>query len=199
MNIAVICGSLRKGSFNMMLARNLAALAPGDMRLTLLECLQLFPHYCADIVETPEIVTRWVDAIAAADGVIMVSPEYNHSVPGTLKNALDWISRDPSKPFAGKPVALQSASTGMLGGARMQYHLRQIMVFFDARLLNKPELFVSHAASRFAADGILRDENTAEAIAAHLAAFRLFVRDHQPERPWDPNDVQQAGTGEPIV
>lgn len=195
MNIAVICGSLRKGSFNTMLARNLAALAPSDMRLTLLECLELFPPYCADIAQTPEIVTKWADAIAAADGIIMVSPEYNHSVPGTLKNALDWLSRDPDRPFAGKPVALQSASTGMLGGARMQYHLRQIMVFFDARLLNKPELFVSHAASRFAADGTLRDENTAEAIAAHLAAFRLFVRDHQPERPWGSNDVEQAGAG----
>ncbi|MES0090073.1 NADPH-dependent FMN reductase [Mesorhizobium sp. M0030] len=195
MNIVVICGSLRKASFNMMLARNLAALAPGDVRLTLLDGLEHFPPYCADIAQTPEIVTRWADAIAAADGVIVVSPEYNHSVPGTLKNALDWLSRDTNNPFARKPVALQSASTGMLGGARMQYHLRQIMVFFDARLLNKPEFFVSHAASRFAADGTLRDENTAEAIAGHLAAFRLFVRDHQSERPWGSNDVHQAGAG----
>ncbi|ESX84576.1 NADPH-dependent FMN reductase [Mesorhizobium sp. LNJC405B00] len=195
MNIVVICGSLRKASFNIMLARNLAALAPSDMRLTLLDGLERFPPYCADIAETPEIVTRWADAIAAADGVIVVSPEYNHSVPGTLKNALDWLSRDTNNPFARKPVALQSASTGMLGGARMQYHLRQIMVFFDARLMNKPECFVSHAASRFAADGTLRDENTSGAIAGHLAAFRLFVRDHRPERPWGSNDVQQAGAG----
>lgn len=116
-------------------------------------------------------------AIAAADGVIIVTPEYNYSVPGALKNAIDWLSRLPDNPFAGKPVAIQSASPGMIGGARAQYHLRQSMVFLNARVLNKPEIMIGQAASRIDADSAtVTDESTRQHLTAQLVALAQEAR-----------------------
>ncbi len=115
------------------------------------------------------------DAIAAADGVVIVSPEYNYSMPGGLKNAIDWLSRLKPQPFAGKPVAIQSASGGALGGARMQYHLRQSMVFLDAHVLNRPEVMIGQAPSKVDAEGRLADEATRKFIADQLVAFAAFI------------------------
>ena len=117
------------------------------------------------------------EAIAAADGVVIVTPEYNYSVPGVLKNAIDWLSRLPNQPFAGKPVAIQSASPGALGGARAQYHLRQSLVFLDARVLNRPEVMVGGAYGKAdMASGDLTDQATKDFIAGQLKAFADFVR-----------------------
>jgi chromate reductase len=116
------------------------------------------------------------EAIRAADGVVIVTPEYNYSVPGVLKNAIDWLSRLPSQPFAGKPLAIQSASPGALGGARAQYHLRQMLVFLDAMVLNKPEVMVSGAASKISPEGELTDEATRKFLAGQLEAFAAFIR-----------------------
>jgi chromate reductase len=176
--ILVVCGSLRAGSFNRMICNTLPELAPDGLRFVDAPPIAGFPLYDADLQATgmPAPVTALGEAIRAADGVIIVSPEYNYSVPGVLKNAIDWVSRLPDQPFAGKPVALQSAAIGMLGGARCQYHLRQIMVFLDAQVFNKPEVFVSFAKTKVDEEkGLVTDAPTRDAITAQLKAFLPFV------------------------
>jgi len=119
---------------------------------------------------------RWSESVAAADAFAFVTPEYNYSVPGVLKNAIDWVSRLKDQPFAGKPVALQSAAIGALGGARCQYHLRQIMVFLDALVFNKPEVFVTFARTKVdEASGKLTDEGTRKVMTAQLQGFAGFI------------------------
>jgi chromate reductase len=178
-NVLAICGSLRRGSYNRIVMDALPELAPAGMAITAAPSIGGLPLYNADIQNEqgfPAEVTALADAVRAAHGIILVSPEYNYSVPGVLKNALDWVSRVPSQPFAGKPVALQSASMGILGGARAQYHMRQIMVFLDALVLNKPEVFVTMAKSKVdEASGKLTDEPTREIIRQQLAAFATFI------------------------
>ncbi|MGX1098808.1 NADPH-dependent FMN reductase [Amorphus sp. MBR-141] len=176
--ILVVCGSLRAGSFNRMICNTLPELAPAGIRLVDAPSIADFPLYDADLQATgmPAPVAALGEAIRAADGVMIVSPEYNYSVPGVLKNAIDWVSRLPDQPFAGKPVALQSAAIGMLGGARCQYHLRQIMVFLDAQVFNKPEVFVSFAKTKVdEKKGVVADGPTRDAISAQLKAFLPFV------------------------
>src|SRR3982751_6459226 len=131
LNILTICGSLRKGSFNAALARALPALAPAGLSIRPAPAWADIPIYNHDTQDAgwPAPVTAWADAIRAADGVIIVSPEYNWTIPGGLKNAIDWTSRMKEDPFKGKPVVLQSASQGPLGGGRMQYHLRMCMTY----------------------------------------------------------------------
>jgi chromate reductase len=128
LDVLVICGSLRKGSYNAALARTLPSLAPAGMKLRAAASFERFPIYNFDIQDAtgfPAEVVAWADGIRSADGLIIVSPEYNWSIPGGLKNAIDWVSRMKDQPFKDKPVALQSAAGGILGGSRMQYHLRQ--------------------------------------------------------------------------
>ena len=103
--------------------------------------------------------------------MLIVTPEYNYSVPGVLKNAIDWASRPPSQPFEKKPVAIMGAAPGVIGTARAQYHLRQSFVFLDACVLNKPEVMIGSAATRFDADSNLTDEKTRGFIKALLAAL----------------------------
>lgn len=176
--ILVVCGSLRAGSFNRMICNTLPELAPDGIRFVNAPSIAECPLYDADLQATgmPAPVTALGEAIRAADGVLIVTPEYNYSVPGALKNAIDWASRLPDQPFAGKPVALQSAAIGMLGGARCQYHLRQIMVFLDAQVFNKPEVFVSFAKTKVDEEkGIVTDAPTRDAITAQLKGFLPFI------------------------
>jgi chromate reductase len=179
LNVISICGSLRKGSYNAMLARALPELAPTGMSIEPAPSFAEFPIYDADQQAEkgiPPAVTALADAIRAADGVVIVTPEYNFSIPGGLKNAIDWVSRVENQPFAGKPVAIQSASPGPVGGARVQYHLRQAMVFLDAFVLNKPEIFAGNVKSRVdEASGKLTDETTRGFIKQQLAALALFI------------------------
>ena len=179
LNVITVCGSLRKGSFNAMVQRALPPLAPEGMVLDAAPSFAAFPLYNADVQGAtgfPGPVTALADAIRNADGVIIVTPEYNFSIPGGLKNAIDWVSRLPSQPFAGKPVALQSASPGPVGGARVQYDLRRAMVFLDAFVLNKPEIFVGGCASKIdEKTGELKDEATRNFIKQQLAAFAKFI------------------------
>src|SRR6187551_3057251 len=135
LNVLVICGSLRKGSYNAALARALPALAPPEMNLITAPAYETLPFYNADMQEAsgfPPAAEDLAAAIRAADGVLFVSPEYNWSMPGALKNAIDWVSRMKDQPFQEKPVAIQSCSQGPLGGARMQYHWRITMTFLKA-------------------------------------------------------------------
>jgi chromate reductase len=179
LDVLVICGSLRKGSYNAALARTLPALAPAGLKLRPAPAFDKFPIYNHDIQDTtgfPAEVQAWADATRSADGVIIVSPEYNWSIPGGLKNAIDWVSRLQNQPFAGKPVALQSASPGPVGGARVQYDMRKAMTFLDAHTLNKPEIFIGHCASKLdEATGEIKDETTRGFIKQQLAAFATYI------------------------
>jgi chromate reductase, NAD(P)H dehydrogenase (quinone) len=184
--VITLCGSLRQGSYNRMLMNALPALAPAGMSLREAPSFTQFPLYNADIQNTsgfPAAVSALGEAIRRADGVIFCTPEYNFSVPGGLKNALDWVSRLSEQPFVGKPVALQSAAPGPVGGARMQYDLRKTMVFLDAITLNKPEIFVANCAAKFEqASGELKDETTRNLLKQQLAAFAAFIEQHGPGR-----------------
>ncbi|MGE3899538.1 MAG: NADPH-dependent FMN reductase [Variibacter sp.] len=177
-NVLVICGSLRKASFNAIVAKSLPALAPAGMNLVPSPPIGDIPLYNADVQEKgfPAPVTALGDAIRKADGVIIVTPEYNYSIPGVLKNAIDWVSRLPDQPFAHKPVALQSASIGPIGGARAQYHLRQTLVFLEALVFNRPEIFVGTVQDRVdAAKGELTDKTTRDFIKQQLEGFAKFI------------------------
>jgi chromate reductase, NAD(P)H dehydrogenase (quinone) len=177
-----ICGSLRKGSYNRMLLQQLPRLAPAGLSIREAPSFAEFPLYNADIQTTagfPAPVNALADAIRAADGVIFCTPEYNFSLPGGLKNAIDWVSRLQNQPFAGKPIAIQSTSPGPLGGGRVQYDLRRMMVFLDAMTLNKPEIFVGSCAARFdEKTGTLQDDATRNLVRQQLEAFAKFIERH---------------------
>ena len=144
MQILAISGSLRRDSHNTRLLRAAAQMLPPGAELELFDGLAAVPPYNEDddVEPAPEAVQRLRDAIADSDALLIATPEYNASIPGVLKNAIDWASRAPDQPFADKPVAIMGASPGLLGTARMQYHLRQCLVFLDARVLNKPEVMI---------------------------------------------------------
>jgi chromate reductase, NAD(P)H dehydrogenase (quinone) len=177
-NVLLICGSLRKGSFNRALMNALPSLAPANMKLTEAPSFRSFPLYDADVQAAgfPADVIALADAVRAADGVIIVTPEYNYSIPGALKNAIDWVSRLPDQPFKEKPVAIQSATGGPLGGARMQYHLRQALIFLNAFTFGTPEIFVGSAQTKFDEKTLeLTDETTRKFVTQQLAGFAKFI------------------------
>src|SRR3954464_4896727 len=179
MNVLVIRGILRKGSYNAMLVRALPALAPEGMHLSAAPRVDTMPHYNHDdqvATGFPPSVTAFADAIRAADGVIIVSPEYNWTIPGTLNNAIDWVSRMKEQPFKDKPVALQSVSPALLGGSRMQYHLRQCLISIDALIFGRPEVIVTFAPQKFDEKTLeLKDQTTRDMIKLQLAAFAKFI------------------------
>ena len=172
-----ISGSLRKGSFNTAVLRAAVELAPEGMTIET-AVIRDIPLYDEDLrVEgLPGPVSAFRERIAAADALLIVTPEYNYSLPGVLKNAIDWASRPPAQPFAGKPLAIMGASGGPSGTMRAQYHLRQVAVFLDMHPLNKPEVFVRSAAERIDAEGKLTDEPTRKVIAEQLVALAVWTR-----------------------
>lgn len=180
LNVIIVCGSLRKASYNAALARTLPALAPPGMALNAAPGWDKMPVYNHDLHadgKFPGEVTAWGDAIRGADGVIIVSPEYNWTIPGGLKNAIDWVSRFKEVPFKEKPVALQSCANGALGGARMQYHLRQSLTSVEAVIFGKPEIFVSFSAKKFDEKTLeLTDQPTLDIVKQQLAGFEKFIR-----------------------
>lgn len=173
-----LSGSLRRNSLNTRLLEVAIGLAPPDMTIERAGFGD-FPVYNQDIQERgiPAPVTALAERILRADGVLIVSPEYNYSIPGGLKNAIDWLSRDQRAPFRQKPVAIMGASPGRLGTARMQYHLRQVFVFLDARVLNRPEVMVGGAAALLDAEGRLTDGPTRDIIGRQLAALAQAIAD----------------------
>ena len=182
LDVVSICGSLRKSSYNRIVMNALAGLAPEGMRIAEAPAYREFPLYDWDTQNSsgfPPAVKALADAIRVADGVIFVTPEYNFGIPGPLKNAIDWLSRLKDQPFAGKPVALQSASPGPVGGARVQYDMRRSMVFLDALTLNKPEIFIGNCTQRIdEKTGRITDAQTREFIRQQLAAFARFIGVH---------------------
>ena len=176
-NVLGFAGSLRKGSYNRALLRAAGELLPADMVLEAFD-LEGIPTFNADMESTmPAKVKDFKSKIKAADAILFVTPEHNYSVPGVLKNAIDWASRPyGDNSFDGKPAAIMSASTGMLGGARAQYHLRQICVFLNMHPINKPEAFVAMAAQKFDAQGNLTDQKTREVIKALLESLAVWTK-----------------------
>mgnify|MGYP005866009273 CR=1 FL=1 len=172
-----ISGSLRQGSFNTMALRAAAALVPAGSSLGLHD-LRDIPPYDEDVraVGFPAPVRALREAVGAADALLLATPEYNYSFSGVLKNAIDWVSRPPEQPFADKPIAVMSASMGVLGGARAQYHLRQCFIFLDAKLLNRPEVMIGQAQTKFSAEGALTDAPTARIMGEMLQALIDWAR-----------------------
>ncbi len=168
-NILGFAGSLRKGSYNRSLLRASLEVLPPDTRLEIFE-LDGIPPFNQDHETTPpDRVKEFKQKIKSADALLIVTPEANYSIPGVLKNAMDWASRPyGDNSFEGKPVAIMSASTSMLGGARAQYHLRQTFVFLDMHPVNRPEIFVADAAKKFDANGKLLDDKAKELIKTLL-------------------------------
>src|SRR6185312_3304875 len=154
-------GSLRKDSFNRALLRNAVSFIPDNSSLEIFE-LDGIPPFNQDAEkDMPEKVRDFKSKIRGADAILISTPEYNYSVPGVLKNAIDSASRPyGDNPFDGKPVAIMSASIGILGGARAQYHLRQIFVFLNMYPINRPEVMVTFAQDKFDSQGKLIDEST---------------------------------------
>ncbi len=179
LHFVTLLGSLRKASFNGGVARALPALAPEGATIAALGSVGEFPLYNADVQEGsgfPAPANELAAAIKAADGVLFVTPEYNWSMPGVLKNAIDWVSRLPDQPFKEKPVAIQSCSQGPLGGARMQYHWRMSMTFLNAFIFGTPEVFVGLAQNKFDKDTLaLTDQPTKDVIKTQLAVFAKFI------------------------
>ena len=154
-------GSLRTGSYNKALLRAAENFIPEDVNLEIFD-IDGIPAFNQDVEkDMPNKVKDFKSKIREADAILIATPEYNYSVPGVLKNAIDWASRPyGDNPFDGKPVAIMSASIGMLGGARAQYHLRQMFVFLNMFPINGPEVIVTFAQDKFDTQGKLIDEST---------------------------------------
>jgi chromate reductase len=169
MRILGISGSLRRDSHNMRLLRGAAALLPDDAELELFDGLADIPPYSEDVeAQTPVAVAALKAAIARADAVLIATPEYNGSLPGVLKNALDWVSRPlADTPLAGKPVAVVGASTGMFGAVWAQAETRKVLGRIGARVVDR-ELPVALADEALGEDGLPRDRDAVEALGATL-------------------------------
>jgi chromate reductase len=177
LSILGFAGSLRKGSYNKAVLRAAAELIPSEISLEIFD-LEGIPPFNQDFEKTPpDIVKQFKSKIRAADAILIVTPEHNYSVPGILKNAIDWASRPyGDNSFEGKPVAIMSASTGMLGGARAQYHLRQIFVFLDMHPVNHPEVMVPLAAQKIDEQGKVIDEETRKRIRQLLESLVAWTK-----------------------
>lgn len=177
LRILGIAGSLRKGSYNRAVLKAAQQLAPAGAEIEIFD-LEGIPLYNQDIeLPTPERVIELRAKIRAADAILFATPEYNYSVPGVLKNAIDWASRPPAENvWAGKPVAVMGASGGLLGTARAQYHLRQMFVFLDMKAVNRPEVMIGSAKDKFDEAGNLTDEKTHAQIKKLLEALVAWTQ-----------------------
>jgi chromate reductase len=178
--IAVLVGSLRKASLTRKVANALVELAPEGLELKIVEIGDL-PLYNEDAEKDgpPAAWTRFRDEVRPAEGVIFVTPEYNRSVPGALKNAIDVGSRPyGSSVYAAKPAAVVSQSPGALGGFGANHHLRQSLVFLDMPVLQQPELYLNHTGTYFNEAGKLTKDDTRELLRKFLAAYAALLEKH---------------------
>jgi chromate reductase len=176
-----ICGSVRRASLNRALLAALGELLPAGASLAVNDDLGAFPIFSSDLADPPGVVALKAE-IARADAVVFAVPEYNYSIPGGLKNALDWVSRPTAtSPMRGKPCGLIGAASGMSGTIRAQAHLRQILLYSDAPCLGQPEVLIARAHERFDAEGRLVDSSTRDLIAQFGAAMVAFARRYKNE------------------
>lgn len=177
MSILGFAGSLRKGSYNKALLRAAKEVLSEGTELEIFD-LEGIPPFNQDLESAPpEKVKQFKAKVRAADAILIASPEYNYSIPGVLKNAIDWASRPyGDNAFEGKPVAVMSASIGMLGGARAQYHLRQTFVFLNMHPINRPEVMMPFAADKVDAKGDVKDDMTRKLIKELLENLADWTR-----------------------
>ena len=170
-----ICGSMRKASLNRALLNAIAQTLPEGTSFAIHDGLDQLPIFNSDLDDGP-LVVALKHAIAKSDGVVFAVPEYNYSIPGGLKNALDWVSRPPaSSPMRGKPIGLVGAATGMSGTIRAQTHMRQMLVYSDSPCLNQPEVLIPRAHERFDAAGELTDDSTRQLLVRFGTAMVAFA------------------------
>lgn len=184
LQIAGICGSLRKKSFNLQLLNSAILLGKKEGLNIIPIQIGDLPLYNSDLdlPETqsrPEPVERMRQQIAKADGLLIVSPEYNYSIPAPLKNALDWASRGKDAPLKRKPVAVIGASTSLLGTVRMQVHLLSIFLYLDMLPVYQPEVLISKAAEKFNEQGQLIDDTAKELLQKKLAGLQHLIHQQQ--------------------
>jgi len=172
-----IAGSLRRASYNRAVLREAGNLLPRDATLEIFD-LDGIPGFSQDDeMQPPSKVVELKKLVRAADAILFATPEYNYSIPGVLKNAIDWASRPyGDSAWDGKPVAVMGASIGTLGTARAQYHLRQVFVFLNMFPLNQPEIMIAHAGDRFDSEGNLVDEKAKELIQQMLQSLVAWTR-----------------------
>jgi chromate reductase len=179
-----VAGSLRRESYNRAALRAAVQLAPPDAAIDTFE-LDGIPGFNQDDEQSPPAkVVELKRRVREADAILFVTPEYNYSLPGVLKNAIDWASRPyGDSAWSGKPAAIMGASIGAIGTARAQYHLRQIMVFLNMFPINQPEVMIGHAAERFDTEGNLTDEATKDFIRQLLTNLMAWARRLQQSEP----------------
>ena len=174
--VAVVIGSLRKESLNRKMAKALAAIAPASLALEIVEIGQLPLYSQDDDAAPPAASVEFKQKIAAADAVLFVTPEYNRSVPGVLKNAIDVGSRPYGKSaWKGKPAAVFTVSPGAMGGFGANHHLRQSLVFLDMPVLQQPEAYIGGAGDLFDEGGGLKKPETKDFLEKFLAAFAEWI------------------------
>ncbi len=171
-----IVGSLRKASYNRCLLNAAIEVAPPELAIEVAS-LDEIPFYNGDVEAggLPPAVVAFRERIRAADAVLIATPEYNYSIPGVLKNAIDWASRAPDQPFSGKPLCIMGASMGGGGTIRAQSHLRLVTALLNMHPLNRPEIYVSLAHDKFNAEGKLTDESTRKNLTAQMQAFAAWI------------------------
>jgi chromate reductase len=177
LDIGVIVGSLRSASLNRKVFENSRALTPEGIELREISIRGL-PLYDQDIQEDPtDTVVEYWESVRQTDGILFISPEYNYSIPGLVKNAFDWASRPPNAaPIAGKPAGVLGASSGRSGTMRMQLHMRQILPALNMAVMPKPEVFIGNAADVFDESGYLHNERIRTQLTRFYAAFETWVR-----------------------
>ena len=182
-----VSGSLRKGSFNTMLLNATMQLLPEDVTMEITFIADI-PNYNADLdipsaSQRPVPAQRFRDALAKAQALVIVSPEYNYSIPGGLKNAIDWASRGQDSPLLHKPVAIMGATPGMWGTIRMQMAFYGVFLFLDMKPVLKPEVLVAKAAEKFDEHGNLKDQMAKDLIKQKLQNLKNLVLQLQPSEP----------------
>jgi chromate reductase len=180
LNVIAVSGSLRRGSYNTATLRACQTLAPDGMSIEIFERdrLAAFPLYDDDVALAglPEPVVDLRQRITAADGLLIANPEYNHSLSSVSKTMIDWVSRPPDQPFLGKPIAVVGASTGPMGGPWGQYAVRQCFISLEGLVMNRPEVFIKSAKTKFDDAGKLTDTESTEALTVFLDAFAGWIR-----------------------
>lgn len=172
-------GSLRKGSYNTMLLKAAAQLLPTDVSMDIVS-IEDIPLYNADLdlpaaKHRPESVEHFRKMLTDADGILISSPEYNYSIPGGLKNAIDWASRGEDSPLLHKPIAVIGATTGLWGTARMQVAFHNVFLFLDMKPVYKPEVLVAQAEKKFDKDGNLVDEMAKKLVKQKLESLKELI------------------------
>jgi chromate reductase len=193
LTILGISGSLRKASFNSMALRAAKSLAPTNTRIEIFELSGIPPYNQDEEEKPPSRVVELKSRVRAADAILFVTPEYNFSIPGVLKNAIDWASRPyGDNAWDGKPVAVMGASPSLLGTARAQYHLRQCFVFLNMHPINLPEVMISKAPERFDSQGNLTDQGTQKLIRQLLERLAEWTNQLARKDSREPTALRQA-------